>query len=405
MGFKEQYEKGKLNLKNDTSICKENRKFFEEFLNQEEYYLKRKRDLIELNERVCKTLLHYIQFFKNVNVWFRNKPLKKITEEDIKIVYDGLEEGRIKNRKGLRFVDRNSYYNKVFKGKPFKMIGKDVLAKKIIIVVRKENKEVRFITEEDFEKILLFINNPEHKLILRLCWDIGENCTSLIILIKRNLERLLDEDSKDPYYNIRLSSEILKTSRTERTEPTIFDETCKLLDIILKDKKPDDKVFNFSKESLVKVFNRAVKKSKVLTKPDNKKPTIKDLRSSMCCNLINKGWSSDEIKSRLGHKPSSTIIDKYLNYFAMNKVKTRKKVKIFEVEKLKEQQDETDKLVKKLREENKILNSKIDDVLNTLEFFIPPQLERLKQTLPKNQQKDFEEGVINRFKVNPPTTK
>ena len=349
MGLKEQYIKNKERLLTDKSICNENKKFFREFLEQEEYFLKRKRDLTELDNRVSKTLVHYIQYFRNVNKWFKNKPLKNITKEDIKKVYDDLEEGKIKNRKGLRFSDRISYYNKVFKGKPFKLIGKDILAKEVIIVTRKENKEVRFITEEQFQKILMFVNKPEHKLALWLGWDIGENTTSILELKKKDCERAIDQDTKEPYYNIRLRKELLKTSRTERTEPTIFNESVKLLDIVLEGKKLEDNVFDFSKESLVKVFDRAIKKAKVLTKPDSLKPTIKDLRSSMCCNLLNKDWSSDEIKSRLGHKPSSTIIDKYVNYLAKNKVKSRKKVKIFEIETLKEQQQENQNTIKKLR--------------------------------------------------------
>lgn len=366
MGLKEQYIKNKERLLTDKSICNENKKFFREFLEQEEYFLKRKRDLTELDNRVSKTLVHYIQYFRNVNKWFKNKIIKNLTKEDIKKVYDDLEEGKIKNRKGLRFSDRISYYNKVFKGKPFKLIGKDILAKEVIIVTRKENKEVRFITEEQFQKILMFVNKPEHKLALWLGWDIGENTTSILELKKKDCERAIDQDTKEPYYNIRLRKELLKTSRTERTEPTIFNESVKLLDIVLEGKKLEDNVFDFSKESLVKVFDRAIKKAKVLTKPDSLKPTIKDLRSSMCCNLLNKDWSSDEIKSRLGHKPSSTIIDKYVNYLAKNKVKSRKKVKIFEIEKLREEIKENQNQMKRMRKEIEETKEQNDLMLNAI---------------------------------------
>ena len=42
----------------------------------------------------------------------------------------------------------------------------------------------------------------------------------------------------------------------------------------------------------------------------------------MACNLLEKVWTTDEIKSRMGHKPSSTVLDVYVNYKALNKKKT-----------------------------------------------------------------------------------
>ena len=45
----------------------------------------------------------------------------------------------------------------------------------------------------------------------------------------------------------------------------------------------------------------------------------------MACDLLNKSWGTDEINARLGHKPSSTEIDKYVTFFALDKRKAKEK--------------------------------------------------------------------------------
>ena len=37
-------------------------------------------------------------------------------------------------------------------------------------------------------------------------------------------------------------------------------------------------------------------------------------------------WNRDELNARLGHKPSSRIIDRYINYLALDRKKPKKKV-------------------------------------------------------------------------------
>src|SRR3989344_6858006 len=115
MIFKKQYERRVKELLQDGSICAANRKLFEDFFAFEEYKLKRQNGLRELDEASYKTLCYYVTRFKNVNTWFMNKSWRNLTKEDIKRVYDGLEDGKIVNGRGKPFADRNSYYNKVFK--------------------------------------------------------------------------------------------------------------------------------------------------------------------------------------------------------------------------------------------------------------------------------------------------
>jgi hypothetical protein len=359
MSLLEQYNRNKTKLLNDESICKPNRELFKKFFEEEEYKLKRKRKLEKLNDKVCKTLLGYVQKLRNTNTWFKNKDLTKITREDIKKVYDDLEEGRIKNIKGTSFKDKNSYYNKVFKSTLFQMIGKDEIAKEVIVATsqsaEEEDKEVRFITEEDFKRTISVVIQIRHKLALQLGWDTTENLSTILKLKVSDCKKVIDSETKEPEYNIRLRKEILKTSRTKRTEPTLYSETVQLLDLVIQGKEPEENIFDYDKPALEKVWKRAVEKTKIRCEPDGQIPTIKDIRSGSMCHLLNKGWTSDEIKSRAGHKPSSSVIDKYLNYKAKRKQTSKKKIRVFELDKLQEE-------IESMKQREKLLNKRNEEV-------------------------------------------
>ena len=124
MEFKEPYEKIKKHLFADESICAANRELFKEFFAFEEWKLKRQNGLAELDNSCYKTLSGYVSKLKKVNEWFKNKPWKDLTKEDIQKVYDDLEDGIIKNQRGQKYADTGGYYRKVFRGKPFQLAGK-----------------------------------------------------------------------------------------------------------------------------------------------------------------------------------------------------------------------------------------------------------------------------------------
>jgi len=54
----------------------------------------------------------------------------------------------------------------------------------------------------------------------------------------------------------------------------------------------------------------------------------------MTCDLGKKGWVRDELNARLGHKPSSVEIDKYLNFIAYDRHKPKQKFDTNKFEKL-----------------------------------------------------------------------
>tara|TARA_Y100000034_G_C6892989_1_gene411217 strand:+ start:111 stop:1397 length:1287 start_codon:yes stop_codon:yes gene_type:complete len=356
MGLKESYEKGKEKLLDDNSICKENRDLFKEFFEFEEHKIKRINHLRELDDGGYKTLLSYLSRLRNVNKWFDNKPWKNITKEDIQKVYNDLEDGKLKTSKGEPFKDRRSYYNKIFKSKPFKLAGhKDDLARDVLeYFTDKRETEVDFIDEEGFKKLVSVISKPEHKLLFWLSWDIGENVFSILQLKKKDFTKQNNKDTKSPEYLVNLPKEILKRSRKTRSELTLYPETVRFIDMILERGKEifvedpkgnefkkvkqkngkykklqgkkkfvpfesHDRIFNFEKRQATKIFDSAVKKTGVKTMPKGDKPTWQHLRKGMTCHLLKNGWHSDEINLRLGHKITSRELEAYVSYAASNK--------------------------------------------------------------------------------------
>lgn len=197
MQLKRRYETAKALLLLDERVCRANRDVFEQFFEFEEYKLKRKNRLATLDEACYKTLYGYTLKLRNVNAWFANKPWKALTRNDIKRVYDDLEDGKIRNKKGLPFKDRASYYNKVFKSKPFRIAGKAELARDVIeFYAGDEDKDVRFVTEETFRRVVSVLSNPAHLLLFWLAWDIGENIDTLLKLRKEGIHATAESTHK-----------------------------------------------------------------------------------------------------------------------------------------------------------------------------------------------------------------
>lgn len=337
--MKTRYENKKQKLLSDPDLQKENSILFKKFLSEKEIQLKRRNGIPELDEACYKTLYQYLQYLKNIDLWFK-KPLKDVTRKDIERVYDGLEDGRIKTQKGTRFEDRKSYYNKCFKSRLFQLAGdKDTIARDVIQSVYSPNGggDVRFIREADFRKVVEVMHKPEHKLLAWLAFDLGENIFSLLALRKKNFLRQMNEVTREAEYLIQLSGDRIKRSRKQRGELTNFSETVFFLDLVLPKVEDDGLLFPYGYRQAVKVLDRAVSVSKVTCEPNGEKVTWKDLRSSMACWCLMKNWSLLEINRRLGHTPSSRTIDKYVNYLSMDTQTAKKKVFDSDINKVKEE--------------------------------------------------------------------
>lgn len=381
MVYREQYERRKSFLVTDKTLHPDNKQIFKQFFEWEEYKLKRKNPKRIIDEPNYKTLLEYTSRFISVNKWFKNKSWKELTKEDIKKVYDDLEDGKIKSNKGKPYSNRATYYNKIFKSKPFEIAGKKEIAKEVIEYYSKEEQEVRFIALDDFKKFVEVAINPYHKALLWLAWDIGENINALLQLTKRDFVKQKNPNTKEDEYLVNLPKDILKRARRSRGEITNFLETNKILDIILKDKKEEELVFNFGYGMAKKFFERAVRITGVKTKPKGLKPTWKDLRSGMACYLLSTGWHTDEINGRLGHSPSSQELDKYVNFLALNKHDAKKRVFDNDVVKLKEDVEafKNNLKLKDMRVEQ--LDQEIISLKKNFKKFVEQQREDLLEIL------------------------
>jgi len=347
--YQEMYNKRKEHLLKDVNIHPKNREVIKEFLTFQEYKLKRKEGLTEVDERSYKTLYFYTSRINNLNKWFENKDWSKLTKVEIKKFIDDLEDGKIVNQYGKRYSDRSLYYQ-MLQGKFFGFVGKNHIVRDILeefsIKGRRDTNQVRYIEEDDFKKIIDCMTNAEQRALGYLAWDIGENISSLLALEKEDLKRQTNTDTGEIEYLVILSKEKLKRSRTPRSELTNYPETVKYLDIVLENLKPsnkntsngfiknrklkeihnEEKLFKFGWKAAEKFLRRAVESAGVRCLPGGERVTWKDLRSSMACDLLKKGWTNDEVNSRLGHRPSSRIIDRYINYLALDRKKSKKKI-------------------------------------------------------------------------------
>lgn len=208
------------------------------------------------------------------------------------------------------------------------MAGKAELAKEVFEFYRpKENTEVNYIELDDFLKLTTATKTSIQKLLLWLAWDIGENVGSLLQLKKNNFRRQLNPQTKEPEYLVDLRQEILKRSRRARVEINNFSQTAELLDIILPGIEDDKPLFNFGHRQALKFMAQCSNATNVTCIPTGKKPTYKDLRSSMCCYLLKTSWRIEEVNSRLGHSPANlSMVSRYANYLALDKHTSKMKV-------------------------------------------------------------------------------
>jgi hypothetical protein len=393
MAFQEQYLRSKERFLNDKLICEKNRKLFKEFFEYEEYKLKRMNGLDKLDEATYNTLGGYVQKLGNVNKWFKNKPWKELTKEDIKKVYDALEDGKIKNKMGQKIGDLKGYYGKIFKSKPFELAGKTEIVNEVMEFYKRNDKqEVRFIEQETFKKIASVVIKPEHKFLIWLSFDIGENINTLIQLKKGDFFRQINPNTKEAEYVVNLPKDKLKRTRQTRSEITNFKETVEFADIILQNLKDDELPFKFGYRQAKKFLDRAVKITNAKCIPKGQPVTWKDLRSSMACYLLKSSWSLDEVNARLGHKPSSREIDKYINFLAIKRHDTKKKLYDNDVRRLADEIEERKKMeslqtgrIKNQQDEIEYLKIKMDELLEGQKETVNG-MHRLRADMKKSKQ-------------------
>lgn len=249
MTLRTRYENARMRFLHDETICAENRTLIAQFLNWQEYKLRRRYGLTELDDPCLKTMCGYVIKLRAVNRWFGNKAWKDLTRDDIKRVYDDLEDGRILSSRGRPYEDLPGYYAKILKGKPFMLAGKAEITREIIDVTTHRPKPVRYVTEEIVRSLSDALTYPHHRFLLWLAWDLGENIGALVQLRKSDFTVQSNRDSGEREYLVRLSPEKLKRSRRARAEITLYTETVEYGDPVLAQLQDGDLVFPLQIES------------------------------------------------------------------------------------------------------------------------------------------------------------
>ena len=380
---------------NDDSINQYNRDLFKEFFLWQEDKLEHGNSTARLGEGNYKTLYDYISKLKNVNKWFDNKAWNKLTEDDIKKVRRKLIDGKILNTKGEKYRDIRSYVSKIFKYKPFALAGQKENVEKVFeFSLKTKRKDVRYVTPDSAKKIIMAAKSYSHKALFCLAWDIGENVNSLLQLKKKWVKPFVDKETGKKRYSIYFPNEILKESRTSRTEITLFDETVDAIDKLIqvgntiqqRNKKgsftgkysttpfkEDDLLFNFQYARAKDLFNEYVIKTNTTCEPNGEKPTLKDFRSGMACNLFDLGWDAQDVNLRLGHSALSTQFDVYVNYKGLNRKKSIRKYDKLTLSIVEERLEESESA----RERQEIRHTK---EIETLQKTINKLWEENKQT-------------------------
>ena len=197
--------------------------------------------------------------------------------------------------------------------------------------------------------------NASSKASLMAGLDIGENVGSLLQLTKRDFRRQINPHTQEPEYLVQLRKEILKRSRRPRVEITNYTETAQLLDAVLPDKAEDEPIFHFGHRQALKFMAQCVSSTGIRCTPTGKKPTYKDLRSSMCCHLLKIGWRIEEVNSRLGHSPANlAMVTRYANYLALDRHAPKTKVSHNRMQDMQEHLDAS-------RQREKLQSHRIDE--------------------------------------------
>lgn len=358
----ERYKKQKELLKKDTTILPENRKIILKFLEHAEDKLKRRKGRGRVEQiRYCKTLLKKIDLLKNTDRFFK-KHFKDITKKDIERVYNALEDGKIKSLKGAayKFSSRNDFYKKVFKSDFFEFIGKKDLAKEVITRESSDEGEVKFFEFEDLQKMASLCKSLQRELFLYLLFDTSMRIGTLLNMRCSDFEKRHNLDTKRDYYLFHIRKEYTK-SKVDRTDALLIDRTNELLDIALQDKKPEELLFKWGYGNARKIIFDVTRRAKITTKPQGKPVSIHDFRKSGATYLLSRGFNIDYVKARLGHKPSSSVIDRYVNYLGLNANKTIKQSQDMDYNSLKAAYKEAIEQLKVLDANQKAMAERLEE--------------------------------------------
>ena len=235
------------------------------------------------------TISTYSEALKSFLVFYRQKPIATITNEDV-IIFNN--DYILKNNFSA------SYQNQVVNA--IKLFFRIILETKMDIDKihrpKREKKLPNVLSKEEVKLILNAHKNIKHKMMLSLIYSCGLRCGELLTLQPSNIDSkrniVLLKNTKGKKDRIApLSPKILEMLRTYYT---LFKPKTYLFEGKIKGQPYDDR-------SLQQVLKQALKKTGI-TKP----VTLHWLRHSYATHLLESGTDLRYIQELLGHNSSKT---------------------------------------------------------------------------------------------------
>lgn len=310
-------------------VNQKNLKLYLEYIDYKEDLLRKKygsdeEAKIRQNKTLYKELTTY---GSNVLYWFNDIDFTKADKKDFEEIYSKIEGNNLPTVKGkykLSPASKKDYYSRVFKGGFFKFIGKSDITKEIFLRVFRDKEEVRFFDIATLRKIADHAVTPDHRLLYWLMFDTGVEVSALCQIKAKNFE--IDDEGEIKYV---INIDIAKGTRQKRVEYLMLTETKTYLKQKLEGLKPDQFLFNFKPGAVYAALKKITRKYNFKTQGETNEFIIpKDFRSSCACHMIKQDDTTIiDIKARLGHSITSTMLEKYTNYMARDKKKILKKKK------------------------------------------------------------------------------
>lgn len=249
------------------------------------------------SDRTAKTYIYCIKRFLK----FTGKTIDRISKKDVRLFLESLSEKEMAgntmnvNHMAIRFL------------------FEDVLDKRIWIDIKYSKVPEKLpvvLSKEEIKRLFDVIENPKHRLMMKLLYSAGLRVSELINMRINDIE--LDKN----YGWVR---------EGKGNKDRLFIVADSLKDALKKvkdSKKVDELLFTsqrgkYSMRSLQQIIKKAGKKAGI-----GKKISPHTLRHSFATHLIEDGYSVSEVQSLLGHKsPETTFV--YLHTASTNMIKIK----------------------------------------------------------------------------------
>ncbi|MCB9361896.1 site-specific integrase [Candidatus Woesearchaeota archaeon] len=379
-------ETAKKSLSKREDILPSNLKLFTDWLAiKEDELFRRKGGDEEAKIRYTKTLMKYVTLLKLTNRLFKNKDLRKITEDDIRKVFVGLEKDKLKNAQGkpLGAGTKTDLYNKIFKSGFFEYIGKKELACKLVIIEKDGESEVEFFELEELLRMVEYTTGVRNKLFLFFLFDTGFRIGEALQITKKDCVKRHNVVSDRDEYRIRVLKQASK-SKVTHYATTVLPQTVEFLNVYLKDLKNGELLFPFGHTNARMLIHRVTTKAKVVAQPEKKAIKLHTFRKSCATHLLKKGYSIDFVKARLGHKPSSTVIDRYVSYLGLDEEQQVGKIQKVDYKELLNAYQETMDKLQAISENSKLEQKKLTEKISSMELQnkeLKGQLDRVQMNV------------------------